>query len=134
MDLRRETVKDSSGREVETVSFVYNRDRLYRFIRLMARGLFFLEMNVVWRHPVKIIPISFLKEDISELEKSISDFYLANFSKEDSKGSNKDIFYYDIARHVDEETGALEQIVVSICLFDTYIFISEFPMERNSTE
>ena len=128
-DVREETVVDSSGEEVSTTSFIYDRTRFDAFFECMARGIYFYEIGKRWEGIVNILPHTFLKDDAPQKDKDLSHEFLRHFDLLSAKGAQKEYFCYEGANWSNPDTGKIDNIFFNFCLFNTFYFTAIFPIE-----
>lgn len=130
LDYRDEIILDSDGNEQGTISFAFDTERFNVFFKALSKGLFFHETETVWLGDVILISHSFLRGDIGEEGKKLSQHYRSQLARDSAKGEHKDIFYYDIGTEFDDSGSEILRYVLSFCLYDTYEFSAIFDREN----
>lgn len=122
MDLREEQIPTGTGGHLLTTSFAFNLDRLRRFMDSIARALLFHETGCVWKGNAIHFPHSFLADDATEMEKQDRERYATALLRDEAKGLQKTIFYYDIFRNADEVSHQPNGYAIGFCFFDAFYF------------
>ncbi|MEA9585857.1 hypothetical protein VC279_05960 [Xanthomonas sp. WHRI 10064A] len=131
MDLREEQIPRETGGHLLTTSFAFNFDRLRRFMDSIARALLFHETGCVWKGRVIHFPHSFLGDDATEMEKQDRERYATALIRDQAKGLQKTIFYYDIFSHADEVSHQPNGYAIGYYLFDAFHFTTLFIEDVN---
>jgi hypothetical protein len=71
-------------------------------------------------------PHTFLDKNVTEVEEQSSELYRRALTREDAKGVQKTIFYYDIFRHMDQKSGEPNGYAIGFCFFEAFEFTSIF--------
>lgn len=106
----------------KTISTAIDVDRLFKFFNLLAQGLFYTITNRQCSKQTKYIVIhDLLLPTISEHEKQLSSLYRSNFDPSASIGENKEIFCYELFRHVNDAS-----IVLNMRFFNKLLITAVF--------
>lgn len=94
-------VDTADGSQQHTIALQVEHERLIKILTAVAKGVYFAEMGVAWKGKVVIVEEFTLQMDnpsTNDTRQKLSEFLSAELAGEPNKGSNPEVFSYQMVR------------------------------------